>query len=193
MTRIHWESVHARLRASESALQEALSASPQRVEAAYRERAIRLANLSAQRGPVSPGTPAVIFWLGEERYAIDLKELAEVMPCADCTPVPGTPAQFLGVMNVHGELRSVLDLSVVLGVPRRDSSGSGFVLMLSHRWQGIGLRVDSVEDLREIRLEEMTPANQGKFVKGLISGTLLLLDTEKMLAEVISQEESLNA
>jgi purine-binding chemotaxis protein CheW len=122
-------------------------------------------NLSAQRAPVSPGMSTVIFWLGEERYAIDLKDLAEVLPCTDCTPVPGTPARFLGVVNVHGQLRSVLDLSVVLGVPRRDGNGSGFVLMLSHRCQGIGLRVDGVEDLREIRLEGMPPANQGKFVE----------------------------
>jgi purine-binding chemotaxis protein CheW len=192
MTRtiIQWEQVHARLRARESALQEALFATPQRIEAAYRERAIRLANLMTQRTPVSAGTPAVIFWLNEERYAIDLKEVAEVLPCTDCTPVPGTPAQFLGVMNVHGELRSVLDLRVVLGVPRRDSAGSGFVLILRHQRQGIGLKVDGVEELREIRLAEMTRAGQGKFVKGIISGTLLFLDTERMLAEVISTQES---
>jgi hypothetical protein len=66
MTRasIHWDSVHARLRASENALQDALTATPQRIEAAYRERAIRLAKQLTQQNN-SPATPAVIFWLGQ--------------------------------------------------------------------------------------------------------------------------------
>jgi hypothetical protein len=36
----------------------------------------------------------------------------------------------------------------------------------------------------------MTGFNQGRFVKGMVSGTLMLLDAEKLLAEVVSKEES---
>jgi purine-binding chemotaxis protein CheW len=180
---IHWETVRARLRASESALEDALSANPERIERAYRERAIRLANQTAQQKLASPGTPSVIFCVGEEHYAIELKEVAEVLTCTGCTHVPGTPSRFLGVMNVHGELRSVLDLTAMLGLPPKADAASGLVLMLRYQGQGIGLKVDRVEELREIRPEEITPAHQGKFVRGLVSGTLLLLDTEQILAE----------
>ena len=196
MTRpsIHWESVHAGLRASESALQEALTATPQRIEAAYRERAIRLAKDPTQQKSLSPGTPALIFRLGQERYAIQLNDVAEVLPCTHCTPVPGAPLQFLGVISVVGELRSVLNLSAVLGVSlgasRVNSSGDGFVLMVRHQGQEVGLNVDTIEEVHDLRLEEMTGANQGRFVKGIISGTLMVLDTEKMLAEVTAQQES---
>jgi purine-binding chemotaxis protein CheW len=187
---IDWAGVKARLRASENALQEALSATPQRIDAAYRERAFRLAKTLIQKKHASPSTPAVIFRLGEERYAILLKDVVEVLQRTRCTPVPGAPAQFLGVISVRGELRSVLNLSAVLGVSRSDSSGDGFVLMLSYQGQGIGLNVDAIEEMRELRLEEMTGAYQARFVKGIIQGTLMVLDTERMLAEVVSKQES---
>lgn len=192
MTRasIDWASVHARLRASETALQAALTATPQRIETAYRERAIRLAKQTAQHQPASRGTPAVIFRLGEERYAIPLNDVAEVLPCAHCTPVPGAPAQFLGVIGVRGELRSVLNLSAVLGVSKRDGADDGIVLMVRYQGQSMGLNVDAVEEMRELRPEEMTGANRSKFVKGLAEGTLMVLDTERMLADVVSKEES---
>jgi chemotaxis signal transduction protein len=194
MTRpsINWGNVHARLRASEIALQEALSATPQRIEAAYRERAARLANQLRQLKPASPGTPALIFRLSGERYAIQLKDVAEVLPCVRCMSVPGAPAEFLGVISVRGELRSVLNLSAALGVSRNDRSGDGLVLMVRHQGQGIGLNVDAIEEVRNLQLDVMTGFNQGRFVKGMVSGTLMLLDAEKLLAEVVSKEESSN-
>lgn len=185
---IHWEAVKARLQASEIALQEALSATPQRIEAAYRERAIRLANQLSVQNPLAPGTPAVIFRLGGERYAIQLTDVVEVIPCTRSTPVPGAPAKFLGVTSVRGELRSVLNLSSVLGVSRTDSLGHGFVLMVRYQGQAIGLHVDSIEEVRELQLEQITGANQGRFIKGIVSGTLMVVDTEKMLADVVSKE-----
>jgi chemotaxis signal transduction protein len=104
--------------------------------------------------------------------------------------VPGAPVQFLGVISLRGELRSVLNLSAVLGVSRSNGSIDGFVLMVRHQGQGIGLSVDTIEEVRDLRLEEMTGANQSRFVKGVISGTLMLLDTENLLADIASKEES---
>jgi chemotaxis signal transduction protein len=186
---IQWDNVRARLRASENALQDALTATPQRIEAAYRERAIRLAEQLTQQS-LSPSTPAVIFRLGEERYAIPLKDVVEVLPCDHCAPVPGAPVQFLGVISLRGELRSVLNLSAALGVSRSNGSSDAFVLMVRHQGQGIGLSVDTIEEVRDLELEEMTGVHQSRFVKGIISGTLMVLDAEKMLADIASKEES---
>jgi hypothetical protein len=52
--------------------------------------------------------------------------------------------------------------------------------------------VDTIDEVRELRFEQMTGAAQGRFVKGVTSGTLMLLDTERMLADVICKEESEN-
>jgi len=186
---VNWEQVRSRLRASEEALEEALRAGPQRIQIAYRQRAVRLAKTQASPTAVSPGLPVMIFRLARERYAIELKDLAEVLPFIRCTPVPGAPTQLLGVINLRGELRGVLDLSQLLALPESESTESGFILIL-RSGLGVGLKVDSIEELHEIRPEELTRPMQANYLKGLASDTLPLLDVDILLADVFSKEES---
>jgi purine-binding chemotaxis protein CheW len=188
---IHWERVKSRLRASERAQEEASAESPARIDAAYRQRAVRLANEQAVTGPVSAGLPVLIFRLAHERYAIELQELAETIPFTRCSPVPGSPPQFLGVINLRGEIHAVLDLRRLLSLPENGDRDSGFVLILRRRGQEIGLKVDRIEELREIRPEELSSPGEVNYVKGIASGTLMLLGVDAVLAAVFSKEESL--
>jgi chemotaxis signal transduction protein len=140
--------------------------------------------------PVTAGLPALVFRLGTERYAVELKDVAEVLPFTRCTSVPGAPAEFLGVINLRGELRAVLDLGRVLVSAESGNLDSGFVLVLRRPSQGIGLKVDVIDELREIQREELMPAQGGCF-KGLVGGTLILLDVEKVLEKALPKEELL--
>jgi purine-binding chemotaxis protein CheW len=187
-TGIDWDLVRSRLRASERALEERLAESPERIEAVYRQRAVRLAKV--QHGPVSAGLQALVFRLAKERYAIALEEVSEALPFARCTRAPGSPPQFRGVMNLRGELRAVLDLAALLALSENGNRDSGFVLMLRRPGQEIGLKVDSIDEFREIRLEELSVPAQGIYVKGIASGALMLLNVEAVLAAVFSKEES---
>jgi chemotaxis signal transduction protein len=189
-TSIDWERVRTRLKASERALEEALAESPARIDAAYRQRAVRLAKGQAGYGPVSAGLPVLAFLLAQERYAIELHEVAEVLPFAHCTPAPGSPPQFRGVINLRGELRAVLDLGTLMALPENGARDTGFVLMLRRQGREIGLKVDSIEELREIRPEELSIPAQGNYVKGIASGALMLLSVDAVLAAIFSKEES---
>ena len=137
---IDWEEVLARLRQGELALERASTPDPQRVEAVYRQRAAQLAGRRAQAGAVSPPLPVLTFYLGEERYGIELTALAEVVPFAGCTPLPGASPGVLGVVNARGEVRPVVDLARLIGLP--EGGASGYVLFL--RGEGAGLRVGRV-------------------------------------------------
>jgi purine-binding chemotaxis protein CheW len=187
---IDWEQARGRLRASERALEAALAESPERIEAAYRQRAVRLARLPGEQGPVSAGFPALVFRLAQERYAVALEEVAEALRFERCTPAPGSHAAFRGMINLRGELRAVLDLGRLLALPENRDGDSGFVLMLRRQGREIGLRVDSIEDVRQIRPEELQVPAQGKYVKGIASGALMLLSVDAVLAEVFSEGES---
>ena len=182
---IQWEEVRRRLKTNEESLRETLSESPERIKTVFRQRAIQLAKEHAGNKRASKGMPALIFRLGDERYAIALKELAEVLPFQGCTQVPGASPQFLGVINLRGELRPVIDLAQVLS--GRSSIDSGAVLVLRHQ---VALKVDAAEDLREISCEELTPTVQGHYIQALASGTLGLLDIETMLSALSSPKES---
>jgi purine-binding chemotaxis protein CheW len=181
---IDWEEVRRRLRKSEDALQETLSENPARMRAVFHQRAIQLAKEHADNQQASKGMPVLIFRLAHEQYAIALRELAEVLPFQGCTPVPGSSPEFLGVINLRGELRPVIDLARVLSGSA--STDSGAVLVLRRQ---AGLKVDSAEELREIRSDEMTPPARGHHVQALVNGTLALLDVETILSAVCSVKE----
>ena len=170
-------------------MDEALTESPTRIEAIYRQRAVQLANRQVDLSPASVGLPVLVFRLAQEQYAIELKELAEVIPFAHCTPVPGASTQFLGVINVRGELRAVLDLCRLFGLSESTAKDSGFALVLRSQGHDIALKVDQIEELREIRPEMLTLPAQGKYSKGFTSGALTLLSVDAVLAEVFSKEE----
>ncbi len=187
---VDWDLARSRLRSSERALGEALAATPERIATAYRQRARRLASAQGAPVPVSAGLPALVFRLARERYAIELAEVSEALPFTPCTRPPGSPPQFRGVMSVRGELRPVLDLAALLSISENGDRDSGFVLMLRRPGREIGLKVDSIEELRELRPEELSVPAQGGHVKGIASGALMLLDVEAVLAAVYSKEES---
>ncbi len=187
--RIDWEQVRSRLQASEAALEETLAESPQRIAAVYHARAVLLAQGAAHARPVSDGVPILVFSVARERYAIELHELAEVLPFVGCTPVPGSPPHFRGVMSERGELRAVADLGRMLA-PQEGGSDSGFVLRLRRPGREIGLKVDQIEALSEFRAEDLRPGPRGNYVRAMASGGLLLLDLGRVLEELYSVEGS---
>ena len=156
--RIDWQKVRSRLDASSRAAEQALIPSAQRMEDAYRRRAIKLAQTDRQNLRLSVGLPVLVFRLGQERYAIEMKHLAEVLPLGYYSPVPRSPPHFLGVISVRGDLRAVIDLQRLLALSSDGSSTAGLVLMLRPRAgnEQMGFKVDSIEEICEIRPEELT-------------------------------------
>jgi len=194
-TRIDWDLVRSRLRSSERALEEAMTESPERIDAAYRARAVRLAKGRAE-APHAAVLTVMVFRLGQGRYAIEMKDVAEAVRLERCTPVPGSPPVFAGVVNLRGELLAVVDLARLLALPEGGDPGNkgndpGFALLLRRRGQGIGLKVDRIEGLREIGSDELALPSEGKYVTGLAPGTLMLLSVDAVLAEVFSKERVL--
>src|SRR6188508_2077160 len=52
----------------------------------------------------------VEFRLAQERYAIESRYVREVSPLKEVCPLPCTPAFVLGLINVRGQLLSLIDL-----------------------------------------------------------------------------------
>jgi purine-binding chemotaxis protein CheW len=186
--RINWDEVRERLRASEQALREALTENPERTQAAYQKRAIQLAK--PQSLPDAKALISVlVFSLQEERYAIPLSQLAEVRAFAGSTPVPGASPEFLGVINLRGELRPVIDLSRIILRAATAAPASGYVLMLRGCVHETGLRVDRIDDLQTIPQESLGPSLEGSYTKRISGETLMLVDVDKLRAELFPKEE----
>ena len=92
---------------------------PAEQERILQERAKNL----AREGPADQGArkqlDVVEFLLAYERYAIESHWVREVHPLKEITPLPGTPAFVLGIINVRGRIVSVVDLKAFFDLPVR--------------------------------------------------------------------------
>jgi chemotaxis signal transduction protein len=163
------------------------------LEIIYRRRAERLARRRTE-GDTATTTGALVFGAGDERYALELSTLAEVVPYRSCTPVPGAPAALLGVVNLRGDIRSVVDLRVMLGLPRRGNEPGGYVLILREADGSLGLAVDRIDEVRQFDAAHLTPPPDGsapghaRLVRGITPDSVLVLDTAAIVAHVAHLE-----
>jgi len=95
------------------------------------------------------------FSLGAEEYGIPLLTVKEVIAVPDMTPVPFTPTHFLGVMNLRGQVISVIDLRRKLGV--KETKGKEEAVIICDLGQGcLGMVVDSVNSVISPYPEELS-------------------------------------
>ena len=96
------------------------------------------------------------FKLGNEFYAFDLTYLKKIVRAKQITPVPGVPDHILGVINVRGEIISVVDLRALLGIST-ESPPQSAIMITSMQGIDVGFLVDSVEDIIELPLKSIDP------------------------------------
>jgi purine-binding chemotaxis protein CheW len=184
--RIDWAAVRQRMAAAEALIGRSLEPDPARIAELLRQRAARLAERRTSAA-AAPTVRVLSFWLGEELCALEITAVAEVLPYQRCTPVPGQAAELLGVVNLRGRIRPVLDLAAFTGAKGAGASG-GYILFLRTDSGELGARVDRVDAVRNIRLDELTDAGRGsgqlasRFAKGITGDSLILLDTEAVQA-----------
>jgi purine-binding chemotaxis protein CheW len=158
------------------------------VEAVWRERAERLAKRPVSGEARRRAFPVLVLAVAKERYGIDLPDVAEVLPPVRPTPVPGTAAVFAGVINVHGEIRPVIDLRRLLGLEPVEGHRAT-VILLRKQGREVGLQIDSVEHIRWVDPEELQAAGNNTMglsqrMKGSTKDLLMLLGTEALFAEL---------
>lgn len=95
----------------------------------------------------------VEFELNEEKYAIDITMVREVVEIQPITPLPRTPPYVIGIINLRGEVTHVIDLAILLGQrSRSDRSGQKIIIIPSDVTGGehVGIIVDNVQSVTEI-------------------------------------------
>jgi purine-binding chemotaxis protein CheW len=80
-----------------------------------------------------------------EQYALAVEQVAEVLSLGDVTPVPGAPASVLGLLNLRGEILSVVELASALGL--RGESAPSRLIVADDGARRAGLAIDQVLDV----------------------------------------------
>ena len=162
--------------------------SPERNERILRERALRLAR-EPEEGDEAERLEVVEFLLGRERYGVETIFVREVHPLREVIPLPCTPPFVAGIMNLRGEILSVIDLRVVFDMERRDATEQNKVIVLRGAAMEFGILVDLLVGAHGIAAGDVQPPPASpagasrEYRKGVTADRLVLLDAEKMLAD----------
>ncbi len=89
------------------------------------------------------GVRYLSFTLGNEGYAIPLLSVREVIAMPETTKIPGTPPYFLGIMNLRGQVISVVDLRAKYQIKPKEA-GETAVIICDLSPVCIGVVVDSI-------------------------------------------------
>lgn len=82
---------------------------------------------------------------GNDRFAIPVGQVREVVRAQAIRRVPGAPDLQAGIINVRGAIVTVLDLAALRGARRAVAPGS--IVLLQHGARPVGLAVDAVVDV----------------------------------------------
>ena len=130
------------------------------------------------------------FYVGRILLGIDIRQTEEINRQLDMTAVPGAAACVRGVVNLRGEVVTVLDLRTILGLEPVAVGGSSRNVVVRCETEQVGLLVDSVADVVTVAADQIEPppANvsgaDGRFFKGvckLESALLVVLDVDAAL------------
>jgi purine-binding chemotaxis protein CheW len=199
--RIDWAEVKSRLAKSQAAIENVFVEDEQRSQEMFHRRALQLASRRHSPARTPTGFRALVFSLGPERYGLEICSLVEVLPFAHCTPVPGGPAELVGVVNRRGAIRSVVSLSRMLGLagPGSDERGRGYIVLVRSGDVEVGLRVDQVEGITLVSPESWMAAGKDEaalrngYVQGVTPDGLIIVDLPAVFSHPVFKGRSLEA
>lgn len=146
-----------------------------------------------EKKPVTTDSPVELatFYVGRLLIGADIRRVEEINRHLELTPVPHAPEVVRGVINLRGEVVTVIDLRTVLGLGETAISKSARNIVVNSKGEQIGLLVDRIADVVRARTNELErpPANvggvEGRFFSSVYkmdSELLVVLDIETVLA-----------
>ncbi|MFC0118911.1 chemotaxis protein CheW [Pseudoalteromonas xiamenensis] len=134
----------------------------------------------------------VTYKLEAETYGINVMQVQEVLRYTEIAPVPGAPDYVLGIINLRGNVVTVIDTRARFGLPSAEVTDNSRIVIIEAEKQVIGILVDSVAEVVYLRSSEIDSApnigteESAKFIQGVSNreGELLILvDLNKLLTD----------
>lgn len=134
----------------------------------------------------------VTFRLEDETYGINVMQVQEVLRYTEIAPVPGAPSYVLGIINLRGNVVTVIDTRLRFGLTATDTTDHTRIVVIEVENQVVGILVDAVAEVVYLSQSEIeTTPNVGndesaKFIQGVCHKNdqlLILVDLEKLLSD----------
>ncbi len=137
------------------------------------------------------------FYVGDALCGMDILKIQEINKMMEITKVPQASEYVTGILNLRGQIVTIIDLGKKLGLTSTTMSNQTRNIIVNSQGEYIGLLVDSISDVMQAGGESINspPANiggvQGKFFTGVYkteNQLVGILDVEKVLDSLSSSE-----
>lgn len=131
------------------------------------------------------------FYVGDALCGMDILKVQEINKLMQMTKVPQAPDYVLGILNLRGQIVTILDLGRKLGLGETDISQDPRNIIVNSAGGHVGLLVRRISDVvtADMEKKERAPANmrgiQGEFFTGVYktSDNLIgILNVDKVLS-----------
>ena len=138
-----------------------------------------------------PVTEWVTFYLDQEKYGINVMMVREVLKNTEIAPVPGAPSFVLGIINLRGNVVTVIDTRKRFSLPLVEPDDASRIIIIEMEEQVVGMMVDSVAEVATLRESEIEFApnvgndESSKYIQGVSKqeeDLLILIDLEKLFS-----------
>jgi len=195
---INWSEIHQRVESTRLALEQGTAASARDSRAVLRARARALAQEPQQASGAQASFEIVEFSLASETYGFESAYVREVYPLKAFTPIPGLPPFVLGIVNVRGQILSIIDLKKFFDLPERGLGQLNKLIILRNAQMELGILADDILGARSIELEALQAAPStvsgigADYLRGVTAERVVILDADKLLSDkhIIVQQEA---
>ena len=132
----------------------------------------------------------VTFRLADEIYGVNVMQVQEVLRVTEVAPVPGAPSSVLGILNLRGNVVTVVDARELFGLPRNDNTDQTRIMIVEINRVIVGMLVDSVAEVVNIHNGDIdAPPSIGnddrsRYIQGVYSKNseiLILVDLNRLM------------
>lgn len=133
----------------------------------------------------------VTFRLDGEIYGINVMQVQEVLRVTEIAPVPGAPDYVMGIINLRGNVVTVIETRKRFGLQSGEIDDSSRIVISEADGNVIGILVDSVAEVVDLKRSEIESSpnvgneESSKYIEGVAShndNLLILVDINKLLS-----------
>lgn len=129
---------------------------------------------------------AVIFKINDEQFAVETSKVQGINDMINMTKVPKAPSYIKGLINLRGNIISVLDINMLLHMDSTEREQNN-IIILNIMDEQVGITVDQVDevlDMDESIIEQIREDNGKSYIKGIINfkdRIATLIDLDKLI------------
>ncbi|MDW8799710.1 chemotaxis protein CheW [Clostridium sp. A1-XYC3] len=129
----------------------------------------------------------VIFKLNNEQFAVETVKVQSINDAMEITKVPKAPAHIKGLINLRGNVISLLDINLLLDVPKEEEKQSN-IIILEMEDELVGITVDQVDEVLDVEediIEKISDESKKAYIEGVINfkdRIVTLIDIDKLLS-----------